>query len=490
MFVKLGQLLATRPDLLPPPALAELSRLQASARPLPRPVIEAALAAEVGPPEALFEDVRWEPLGSASIAQAHVARLRDGPEVIVKIRRPGLEEAVERDLAIALWLGRMAERRTAWGRTYGVSALVEEFADALRDELDFRREARAAAEMARALATHPEVRAPAILEEHTTERLLVMERLHGTPLAAVAPHGLGPRARQLADELCASQVRAMLDGERFHGDPHPGNVLLLDDGTLGLIDFGVTGKLDAFERSSMFQLLLAIELRQPALLHEALVAVGAVSPGRHPDHLERALARLMAAHLGPGLPPADALAELLHLTAELGIRLPPQAGLMFRAMATLAGTLEHLCPGYPLVEQVGTLGGDAFRARLAPSSVRELVQQEWVQLGPLLQRAPRHLDRIATMLEHDGVPARLRLFTDDRDVRILERLLNRAVMTVLSLGIGTLAVLMLGTDAGPTLAGGVRLLEVLGWAGLFAGAVLVLRVLLDVLRSEVRAAPR
>jgi ubiquinone biosynthesis protein len=485
IFVKLGQLLATRPDLVPPQALAELGRLHASARPLSRAEVEQAIAAELGGIDKAFAEVDWDPLGSASIAQAHTARLHDGRDVVIKVRRPGLEDLVERDLAIAAWLARVAERRTSWGRAYQVTALAEEFADALRAELDFRLEARAALDVAEAAAPYPGVRVPEIVVEHTTERLMVMERLVGRTLSAV-PRDRGPdNARVLADTLCASQVSAMLQGERFHGDPHPGNVLLLSDGTLGLIDFGVTGKLDAFERASMFQMLLAIRLEQPALLYESLVAVGAVTPAREPDEIERALARFMAANLGPGLPPAEALTELMRLTTQLGIRLPPQASTMFRALATLAGTLEQMSPGYPIIERVAELGGEELRDRMSPASVGEFVQQEWAQLSPLLRRAPRHLDRIATMLEHGGLTTRVRLFADAADVRVAERLLNRAVLTLLSLGVGLLSVLMLGTDTGPQLAGTeVRLLEVLGWTGLFAGTVLLLRVLLDVLRAE------
>jgi ubiquinone biosynthesis protein len=488
MFVKLGQLLATRPDLLPADALEELGRLHASARPLALDEVRRELAAELGRPiEEVVAELDPDPLGSASIAQAHRAVLHDGRQVVLKIRRPGLEDLVERDLAIALWLARTAERRTRWGRTYGAVGLAEEFADALRAELDFRLEARHAVEMATAVTDHPLIHVPAIDPTLTTERLLVMELLSGPTLAGLPLGQTPPDAGELADALCTSQVAAMLQGERFHGDPHPGNLLLLEDGRLGLIDFGITGKLDAFERSSMFQLLVAIQLESPTLLFESLVAIGAIEPDRPPDEIERRLARFMAANLGPGLPPADALTELLRLTTELGIRLPPQASVMFRALATLAGTLERLVPAYPLIDRVAALGGAELRQRFAPGSVTEFVQQEWAELGPTLRRVPRHLDRIATMVEHGGVTTRLRLFEHPSDVRVVERLLNRAILTVLALGTGLLAVLMLGIESGPELAGSeVRLLEVLGWFGLFAAVVLLLRVLLDVLRSEVR----
>ncbi len=487
MFVKLGQLLATRPDLLPPAAVAELSRLHAGARPLPREEVVTALTEELGAtPESLFTDLSWTPLGSASIAQVHAARLPDGTEVVLKLRRPGLEEVVERDLAIVRWLARVAERRTGWGRAYGASALAAEFATALRGELDLRTEARDATEVAAAVAGDARIVVPRIVGELGTERLVVMERLRGRPLSDLTTPLTAEVATELADALCASQIDAMLAGDRFHADPHPGNVLHLDDGRIGLIDLGATGKLDAFERASMLQLLVALGLQEPTLLSEALVAVGAIAPDHDRDRLERELARFLATHLGSGLPSASALTELLRLLTQLGVRLPAQASTMFRALATLAGTLEPLVPGYPIVDRVAERGGAELKARATPESIGEFVQQEWAQVGPLLRRAPRHLDRIATQLQHGGLTTRVRLFGDRDDVRVVERLVNRVVLTALALGTGLLSVLMLGTPAGPVLAGSeLRLLEVLGWLGLFASTVLLLRVLLAVLSAEV-----
>jgi ubiquinone biosynthesis protein len=489
MFVKLGQLLATRPDLLPPEALEELGQLHAAARPLSREEAERAIRAELdGPMDTWFSEVDWTPLGSASIAQVHRATGNDGRHLVIKVRRPGLLEAVEVDLGIGVSFARLAERRTDWGATYEVGAIAEDFARALRTELDLRVEGRHAGEMAAAVAHRPAIRVPEVVAELTTERLLVMDQLVGTPLSALDDGRLTAEdARRLADELCESQVEAMLRGERFHGDPHPGNVLLLDDGGLGLIDFGVTGRLDAFERSSVFQMLLALRLGEPSLLYESLVAVGAIPATREPDEIERALARFMAAHLGPGLPAADALTDLLRLTTRLGFRLPPQTSTMFRSLATLAGTLEQLSPDYPLIDRVAELGGAELRERTSPSSVGELVQREWAQLGPLIRRAPRHLDRIATLIEHGGLAARIRLFTDATDIAVIERLLNRSLLAVVSLGLGLIAVLMLAVDAGPLLAGTeVRLLEALGWVGLFGASVLLLRTLLEILRPPPR----
>lgn len=487
VFIKLGQLLATRPDLLPPAALDELAKLQSSASPVPQAEMEKQVAAQLGKSVAeVFRSVDWRPLGSASMAQAHAAELHDGRAVVIKVRRPRLERVIERDLAILAWLARQAEGRFEWARRLGVRVLAREFAADLRIELDFEVEARRIREVAEAAAAEELIRVPAVIDELTRPGLIVMERLAGTPLANLPGGTSIPRSKALADALCSSQVEAMLGGERFHGDPHAGNVLLLEDGRLGLIDLGISSKLDAFERAAVFQMLLALNQEQPALLLESLITIGAVDQSVHDlDEVERSLARYMAAHLGPGLPPAEAITDLLRLTLVLGLRLPASTSAMFRALSTLMGTLELIHPGYPVIDKVSEIGGDEFRRRLLPGSLLEYVKHEWSEIGPILGRAPRHLDRIAAMVEHGRIATRTRVLADADDRRFLETLFNRFLLTLLSVGGGVVSTVLLGTAGGfefPWFE--VTLYEVLGLVGLFISMTLMFRVLLAVLRSE------
>jgi ubiquinone biosynthesis protein len=487
MFVKLGQLLVTRPDLLPPEALAELGLLHADVPPIPVEQVKELVLEETGRPvEEVFAGITWEPLGSASIGQAHAARLLDGREVVVKLRRPGLEEQVETDLAIVRWLVGVVERRTSWGKAYNVRDLTSEFSSALRAELRFTGEARHAIDMAKACVDDPLIRIPAIVESLTTDRMLVMERLHGTPLSKPGSAGGTPEERRrLADALCRSQVTAMLQGRRFHGDPHPGNVLLLEDGSLGLVDFGITGRLDTYERASVFETLLSMRLEQPALLYDALMTVGAIEAEHDPNQVERELAQFLTSLAGSGLPGPEALTDLLRLTTRLGMRLPASTTTMFRALATLAGTLETLSPAYPILEVTAEIGGDEMKERITPTSLGEYALQEWAELGPLLRRAPRHLDHIARLAEHGRLTGRIRLFAFPEEVRVLERLLNRMVLTLLTIGLGGISVALLTSEGGPEVAGiQVRIFEVLGWATAAFATLLLLRILLGVLRSD------
>ncbi|MGD2043654.1 MAG: AarF/UbiB family protein [Acidimicrobiia bacterium] len=488
MFVKLGQLLVTRPDLLPSDALAELSLLHAEVSPLPEAVVKALILEETDRPvDEVFSVIKWEPLGSASIGQAHAARLLDGREVVLKVRRPGLEEQVDTDLAIVRWLANVAERRTSWGKAYNVNGLALEFSTVLRAELRFGVEAKYAMEMGAACADDPLIRVPAIVESLTTDRMLVMERMFGTPMSK--PDGVGAvepdQRRALADALCRSQVSAMLHGQRFHGDPHPGNVLMLDDGSLGLVDFGITGRLDTYERAAVYEVLLAMRLEQPALLYDALMTVGAIRAEHDPDQVERELAQFLTSLTGPGFPGTEALTDLLRLTTRLGMTLPPSTTTMFRALATLAGTLETLSPRYPIFEIVADIGGAEMKERMQPASAGEFVLQEWAEFGPLLRRAPRHLDRVARLAENGQLTGRVRLFAFPDDVRTVERLLNRFLLTLLTIGLGGVSVALLTSEGGPDVAGiEVRIFEVLGWATAAFATLLLLRVLLGVLRSE------
>ena len=487
LFIKLGQLLATRPDLLPPAAMAELSKLQSAVAPVGREAIEAQMAAQLGRPLAdVFAKVDWQPLGSASIAQAHAAELLDGTAVVVKVRRPGLEHVIERDLAIVRRLARSAQLRFAWAKKLRVVDLAAEFAQTLLEELDLEQEARHIDEVATAVSAEPLVHVPSVFHEFTRPGLLVMKRLAGTPLANLVSGTPIVESRALADALCTSQVTSMLQGERFHGDPHPGNVLLLDDGRLGLIDLGISSKLDTFERAAVFQMLLALHQQQPSLLFESMVTVGAIDPSIHdPEEVERALARFMSAYLGPGLPPAKALTDLLRLTVDLGLLLPPSTTAMFRALSTLMGTLERLDPGYPAIDAITELGGDEFKRRLLPTSAAEFVKQEWSELGPLMARLPRHIDRLATMLEHGSIATTTRVLADANDRAYLERLLNRFVFTLLSIGTAAVSVMLLDVQGGLVFPWfELGLYEVLGWIGLFIAMTLMFRVLLAVLRSD------
>jgi ubiquinone biosynthesis protein len=486
VFVKLGQVLSTRSDLLPAQAVAELSRLQDRVTQERREPMQSLVEAELGAGvDQVFAEFDWDPLAAASIGQAYRARLATGDRVIVKVQRPGIAEAVERDIDVLLELARSAESRTAWAAEYRVLELATEFADRLREELDFRIEARNAMEMASRLGPDSPVRIPRVYAELTTARILVMEWLDGVSVRQAAQvDALGVDRPALAAGLLRCALTEMLVDGHFHADPHPGNVLVLGDGRLGLIDFGATGRLDPMQQSSLREMLVAVNLRDAALLRQAVLEVATLRRGFDDQQLERALARFMARNLGPGATPSAAMFnELLQLFFSFGITLPPEFSTFFRALVTLEGTLTTLCPGYLVIDAAQAIATEWASERMTAESLEQLARREVVGLLPLLRRLPRHADRLATIVARGDLRASVSLFRDPEDVGALTRLVNRAVLAFLGGMVGLMSVLLIGIEGGPPFTGETSLYQFFGYFGLFCGTVLVLRVLVAVLRD-------
>ncbi|MFG3439490.1 ABC1 kinase family protein [Nonomuraea sp. NPDC047897] len=476
-FVKLGQVLSTRRDLLPAEFVDELMLLQDRVAPAPWEQIEPVLTAELGgAAESVFAAFDRTPLAAASIAQVHVARLHTGEEVVVKIRRPGIDQVVDRDLDIVRRLALTLETRTRWGRSLGVRDLAEGFAVALREELDFRVEA---ANMAAVTAAKgSDVTYPAPVSALCTERVLVMQRLTGRPLVTADP-GQGP---ELARALLDCLLRQVLMEGVFHADPHPGNLMLLDDGTLGLLDFGSVGRLDTSMRSALQRFLLAMNRQDPVAVTDALLEVVPRPEDIDEPALERALGQFMARHLVPGTGSAQLFTDLFTLVSRHGLSVPPEVAAVFRALATLEGTLLRLAPGFDLIGEARAFARRHLAERLDGDAVKEAVGQELAALLPMLRRLPRRVERIASAAEHGRFSLNVRLLADDRDRRFVTGLLHQVLLTVLGATAGLMGVLLLGTEGGPRVSEAITFFQMIGYNLLVVSSVLVLRVLVVVFR--------
>ncbi len=480
IFVKLGQVLSTRSDLLPAAICAELARLQDEVSPADPAAMRAVLEAELGPVEQHFAAFDWEPLGTASIGQAYRARLRSGVPVVVKIQRPRIGEQLARDTDVMRALCGLAAERTAWGREYRVDELANEFIERLEGELDFRAEARSAIEIAAGLDPALPVRAPSVHEQLSGPRVLVMEWFDGNSvqhLTELAPD----RRLALADALLGAMLRQVLAQGCFHADPHPGNILVLHDATIGLIDFGAAGRLNPLQQSALRDLLVGLAQRDPAQLRDAVLQVA--EPRRDVDEttLERAVARFVARHLGPGAQPsAQMLGELLGLCFTFGLTLPPELSTAFRALASLEGTLRVLSPGYSAIA-AQRLAADWARDHAALTSLPDLVRDELVRVIPVLRRLPHHVNRIATLTERGRLQARIALFATTAEQQFLTKLVNRVVLAFLGGAVGLLSAVLLVSTSGPAFTGTTSLFQFFGYFDLFCASVLILRVLVAVL---------
>ncbi|MGY0233968.1 ABC1 kinase family protein [Longispora urticae] len=485
-FVKLGQVLSTRRDMLPAEVVDELATLRDRAEPVPWEVIAGRLREEFGVPlEEVFAEFDQEPLAAASVAQVHTARLLSGAEVVVKVQRPGIQAVVERDLDIVRRLAVGLEKHTSWARGTGAVHLADGFAAAVREELDFRIEARNMAAVA--ANADPEVRSPVPHDGLCTARVLVMERLHGTPLTAAGPllAARGLDRDELARTLLRCVLRQVMIGGVFHADPHPGNVLLLTDDRLGLLDYGSVGRLDSAARGALQQLMLAIDSGDPAAMTDALLDLVARPEAIDTVRLERSLGQFMARHLGPGASvDARVFTDLFRIIADYGLAVPPEVAAVFRALGTLEGGLAELAPGFDLVGAARSFATTYLTERLTPETVRKTALEEVAALLPTLRRLPRRLDRITGALEQGRLGVNVRLFADERDRRHVTGLLHQAILTVLGATSGIMGVLLLGTKGGPAVTETVTLHALLGYHLLVVAAILVLRVLVVVFRAD------
>ena len=488
-FIKLGQILATRRDLLPAEFIDELSGLQDDAAQVPWPEVQQVLRSELrADVDDVFASFDRSSLAAASIAQVHAAMLDSGERVVVKVRRPGIDTIVAWDLDIVDRLARRLQRSTRWGRGVGAVDLSNGFAAALREELDLRIEAQnmtSVAAAASARGAGASVRIPTPHEPLCTARVLVMERLEGRPLGAIAAdEQIGDRqalARTLFDALLGE---VMIDGI-FHADPHPGNVLLLADGQLALLDFGSVGRIDSGLRAALQRLLVAVDRGDPAALNDALLEIVQRPEALDEPAFERALGVFMARHVGAGITPdVRIFADLFRIIAEHELSVPPEIAGAFRALATIEGTLTQLAPGFDILTDARRFATDYLAAQLSPAALRKTATDELISLVPMLRRLPRRVDRISGSLEHGRLSVNVRLLDDESDRRYLTGLVHQLVLAFLAATLGVMSVLMLGLHGGPSVTHSVTLYAFFGYFLLVFAGILALRVLVLVFRSD------
>jgi ubiquinone biosynthesis protein len=498
-FVKLGQLLSTRRDLLPEEFTSELAQLQDRAEPARWEQVEEVLAQSLDAPVAeVFTELQPEPAAAASIAQVHKARLRAdgsfGAEVAVKVQRPGIRATVEQDLDILLRMAARLEKRTRWARAVGAVGVADGFAAAMREELDFRVEARNMAAIAatwpgqqRAVRGSVSVVMPAVHEPRCSEHVLVIEWLDGVNLRAAGRliDDRGLDRAELTRALLRSMIYQITEGGVFHADPHPGNVMLLSDGRLALLDFGSVGRLNAQQRAALQNLVLALGRSDPAALRDALLELVIQPDDTDEQQLERALGQFMAHHLtgGPAAA-AEMFTDLFRLAARFELAVPPEIATVLRALATAEGTLSLLTPGIDIAGEARRYAADHVAAQLSPTTIPKTAADELTALLPVLRRLPRRFDRITGAMEQGRLSLNVRLFADQRDRQVVTGLTNQFLLTLLGAASGIIAALLLGTPGGPKISATVSLYQVIGYNLLIIAAILALRVLFTIFRNR------
>ena len=481
-YIKLGQVLSTRPDLIPLEFIDELAKLQDSVPPFPFAEAEAILQHELHAPAAeLFEQIGPEPVASASIAQVHRARLKSGEEAAVKVRRPGIRAIVEVDLEIMLHLATLAERHVEELALHRPVKIVEEFARTLEKELDFCIEATNIERIAQGFLDDPTLYIPAVHRELSTAAVLTTEYVDGIKISNIDELEAAGRDRRA---LCARGADIVLKQVFrhgfFHADPHPGNIFALPGDVVCLVDFGMVGVVDRQTRERFAELVDAVVRRNEARAAQVLLQL---TQWDHPPELrelERELADFMGRHLYRPLGEIEVgrlLRDLLDIATRFRLRMPPDIFLMLKSISTVESVGRLLDPDFDMVARAAPFIEQVMAERFKPQRVAEDAGDLALRLFQFLHQFPKDLLELAGQLRQQKLALALRHEGLDKMLATHDRISNRISFAIIiaALVIGSALIVISKT---PPLFYGISLIGIIGFlAAALMGVWLLVAIL-------------
>jgi len=478
MFVKFGQIASTREDLLPPVVLEELALLRSAAPPLPTDVVSRMIAEGLGEEGlAAIAEVDEQPLAAASIGVTHRARLTDGRSAIIKVQRPGVADQVDRDGRVLIWGAGVLERRSAQARSLGILDLATQLVDGVTEELDFTREAANNAAMLRNRADDRGIGIPKVFPELTSRQVLVMEEVPGSSVADVAAvNATGVPRGQLSDNLLSSYLGQVLTDGVYHADPHPGNVLIDDEGTLWFIDFGAVGNIDPITLQALQLMALGWSIRDPAVLARAVRRLA----GPQAKELDMAALEFDLGSVVSGVESggfsAESMNQILMVLQRHEVRAPRAMSLLARATITIEGTLHMLDPTTEMAVRAQRLIGEQ---NASPESFRKTAQTELVRALPSLRTLPELAEEVGFQARAGRLSLRLEQYAGEDRV-VVGRWLNRVLFAIVGVvGLIGSSLLLLAAGVTPD-AEFAAYLRVIGFVGLTMSTVMQFRTVAQI----------
>ena len=432
-FIKLGQLLSTRFDLLPAAYTTALERLQDSVDPLPfdtvREVVEAELGATL---KERFSEFDEEALAAASIGQVHRAVLRNGREVVVKVQRPGIRKVVREDMEVLERLASVADNRTDAGRTFGFGRLLDQFRRSLAGELDYRREARSLVTFGELTAPYDLLLVPQPVPEYSTSRILTMDYVEGRKVTDIGRLGLVDLdTRPIVEQLFSAYLHMILDAGVLHADPHPGNLLLTDDDRLALLDLGMTASVPPRIQNDIIKLLLSISDGDGEETAVVLAAMG------HPlDGFDSAAFRDDVSHLvsealasGSDVSVGTVLMDLSRLSGHHGLRPPAEMSMVGKALLNLDRSTSHLDPGFSPAVAIRTNVSEIFAAGLKVSAGGLIAAA--IESKTFMAQLPQRANRIMDSLADGEFRIHVQAIDEERLHTVIQRVANRVTLGII-----------------------------------------------------------
>ena len=457
-FIKIGQILSTRPDLLPPEYIEELSKLQDAAPPIPWEEVEAQLTAAWGrPPEELFESIDKTPLAAASLAQVHAAVLPDGQEVIIKVQRPDIWPTIQSDLSILEDLAAVTQR-TSLGEIYDPVDIVQEFAFTLQSELNYLQEARNADRFRENFKDEPAIYIPKVHWEFTTRRVLVLERIYGVKINDIATmERVGIDPKQVALNSARLIVKEVLEDGFFHADPHPGNFFVMPGAVIGAVDFGMVGHLSREDRINLVKLYIASVRMDAERIVDQLIHMGAATAYVNRADLKRSISRLL--HKYRGLPLKEIRAQevvndIMPVAYRFHLRLPSDLWLLGKTLGMMEGVGLQLDPDFDMFAVSQPFADRLMRELWMPSTWGPELYGSLQAWGDFIQVMPRAGSKLLHGLESGKVPLDMTFDVQKPVMERFDRALTRlALSVILGSFILALAWLISSAPASPIVMG-------------------------------------
>lgn len=478
-FIKLGQILSTRPDLVGQALAHELCSLQDQAPEDASADIRQIVEDELGQPiDDLFLSFEDKPIASASMGQVHTATLRTGEAVVVKVQHPHLQDRVRGELELLAALAQMAEKIPEFAR-YRPVATVGEFQRTIRRELDFGREERNLQTFASRFGSNPHVKIPQPFTELCTQRVLTMERLDGVKLADFARESTDSKARaSMARRGAEVFLRMVFEDGFYHADPHPGNVVVLPGHIIGLLDFGMVERLDERLREDMEDMLMAIVNQDAVYLCALICRIGSVPEGLDHSALQGDVADFVGHYATKSLenfPLGNALGELSEMIYQYQIVIPSQVAMLIKLIVTLEGTARLLQPDFSLLEVMRPLQRKLWIRRMSPARRMRKLQRVYGEVEHLLESLPRRMMSLLDQVQSGKFDVHL-------DHRGLEPSVNRLVLGMIVSALFMGSALMLSRQVPPILFDsrsyfGLYRISILGLSGLILSILLGMRLL-------------
>lgn len=479
-FIKFGQILSMRPDLLPKKFIDEFKKLQDNVPKFSYEEVEAQIKKELGSPiNELYDSFDKDPIAAASISQVHHAIL-NGEDVVVKVQRPNIEDEIEADIDILYNLAHLMQKHITETAIYDPVGVVGELAKSIRRELDFMVEARNADRFKKNFASDPSVYIPTVYWEHTSKRVLTMEMVRGTKISNLGPDIDEEGRKLLAEKIAKTYLKQILVDGFFHGDPHPGNIFIVDREVIALIDFGITGRVDEYMKEKLCNLLIAILQKNKDKIVDELLDIGVAGEETSIAEFRLDISDLIEEYYGTSIQQVDVarmINEVLQIALKHKIKIPANFTLLIKTLVNLEGLCSELSKEFNFTETAKPFVENIAAQQISPTRVASRLAANLMELNEIITVIPRKINYILSKLQEGKLVIDLEHKGLNRLISEMDTVSNRISMSLIISAIIVSSSILVISDKGPHISD-LPIIGIIGYlVAAFIGFLLVLSIL-------------